>query len=41
MTDGQYKPNFGAPGGTRTPNNGSEDHSDIHFTTGAYDDSIF
>ena len=26
---------IGAPGGTRTPNDGSEDHSDIHFTTGA------
>ncbi len=26
---------FGAPEGTRTPNNGSEDHCDIHFTTGA------
>ena len=25
----------GAPEGTRTPNNGSEDHRDIHFTTGA------
>ena len=24
-----------APGGIRTPNNGSEDRCDIHFTTGA------
>ena len=24
-----------APGGTRTPNDGSEDRNDIHFTTGA------
>lgn len=24
-----------APGGTRTPNDGSEDRCDIHFTTGA------
>ncbi len=27
----------GAPGGIRTPNNGSEDRYDIHFTTGAMD----
>ncbi|MEY2664592.1 MAG: hypothetical protein RIT04_400 [Candidatus Parcubacteria bacterium] len=27
----------GAPGGIRTPNNGSEDRYDIHFTTGAYE----
>lgn len=26
-----------APGGIRTPNNGSEDRCDIHFTTGACD----
>ncbi len=26
---------FGAPGGIRTPNDGSEDRRDIHFTTGA------
>lgn len=26
---------MGAPGGIRTPNNGSEDRYDIHFTTGA------
>lgn len=26
---------FCAPGGTRTPKNGSEDRCDIHFTTGA------
>jgi hypothetical protein len=26
---------FGAPGGNRTPNNGSEDRCDIRFTTGA------
>ncbi|GEM_PF-3345727 len=25
----------GTPEGIRTPNNGSEDHRDIHFTTGA------
>jgi hypothetical protein len=29
------KPYFCAPGGTRTPNNGSEDRRDIHFTTRA------
>ena len=28
-------PAFCAPGGIRTPNNGSEDRCDIHFTTGA------
>ncbi len=27
--------NTGAPGGIRTPNSGSEDRCDIHFTTGA------
>ena len=26
-----------APGGIRTPNDGSEDRCDIHFTTGALD----
>ena len=26
---------IGAPGGNRTPNNGSEDRSYIHLTTGA------
>ncbi len=26
----------GAPAGIRTPNDGSEDRCDIHFTTGAY-----
>lgn len=26
---------FCAPGGIRTPNDGSEDRNDIHFTTGA------
>jgi hypothetical protein len=28
-------PAFCAPGGIRTPNDGSEDRRDIHFTTGA------
>lgn len=28
---------FGAPGGIRTPNDGSEDRNDIHFTTGAFE----
>ena len=27
--------NLCAPGGIRTPNDGSEDRYDIHFTTGA------
>ena len=27
---------FGASAGTRTQNNGSVDHRDIHFTTNAY-----
>ena len=30
----------GAPGGIRTPNNGSEDRCDIHFTTGALKNNI-
>lgn len=29
-----------APGGIRTPNNGSEDRCDIHFTTGAKSSKI-
>ena len=28
--------NYCAPGGIRTPNSGSEDRCDIHFTTGAF-----
>lgn len=35
-TQNQSDPrHFCAPGGIRTPNNGSEDRYDIHFTTGA------
>jgi hypothetical protein len=31
---------FCASGGIRTPNNGSEDRRDIHFTTDASEESI-
>jgi hypothetical protein len=29
-----------APGGIRTPNDGSEDRRDIHFTTGAKENNL-